>query len=145
MNSALHPFKTVSYTGIAPGPKLIVTAAVHGNEVCGTHALRRLIDEIDRGEVTIVRGSLTLVPVTNPLAFSKGTRNGDRNLNRALSPAPVVREFEDKVANWLCPLLAAHEVLLDLHSFNAQGKPFAMVGPRANRGGRMVVDLRPWR
>ncbi len=148
MNQPLHPFKSVSYGGHAPGVKLLVTAAVHGNEVCGTHALRRLIDEIDRGEVVVTRGQLTLVPVTNPLAFHKGTRNGDRNLNRALGPASVAREFEDHVANWLCPLMAAHEVLLDLHSFNAQGKPFAMLGPRNNRGGvepyRHASDEEAW-
>jgi hypothetical protein len=38
------------------------------------------------------------------------------------------------VANWLCPLLAAHDVLLDLHSFNAPGEPFVMMGPRDNDG-----------
>lgn len=134
MSQALHPFKSVSYSGRAPGVKLLVTAAVHGNEVCGTHALRRLIDDIDRGDVVIARGQLTLVPVTNPLAFQKGQRNGDRNLNRALGPAPVPREFEDHVANWLCPIMAAHEVLLDLHSFNANGQPFAMLGPVNNQG-----------
>jgi len=135
MQQAFHPFKSISYAGLATGVKLLVTAAVHGNEVCGTHALRRLINEIDSGEVVLARGRLTLVPVTNPLAFQRGTRNGERNLNRALGPAAVAREFEDHVANWLCPLMAAHEVLLDLHSFNAQGKPFAMLGPRNNRGG----------
>lgn len=134
MSALLHPFKSVTYSGRAPGVRLLVTGAVHGNEVCGTHALRRLIEEIDRGEVLIARGQLTLVPVTNPLAFHKGQRNGDRNLNRALGPAPVPREFEDHVANWLCPMMAAHEVLLDLHSFNAQGKPFAMLGPVNNQG-----------
>lgn len=133
MRTILHPLKSVSYAGRSAGVQLLVTAAVHGNEVCGTHALRRLIDEIDRGEVVIARGRLTLVPVTNPLAYAQGTRNGHRNLNRALSPAPVVREFEDTVANWLCPLMQDHEVLLDLHSFNAQGRPFAMLGPRDNR------------
>lgn len=134
MSAPLHPFKSVTYSGRAPGVRLLVTGAVHGNEVCGTHALRRLIEEIDRGEVSIARGQLTLVPVTNPLAFHKGQRSGDRNLNRALGPAPVPREFEDHVANWLCPIMAAHEVLLDLHSFNAQGKPFAMLGPVNNQG-----------
>lgn len=133
MSANLHPFKSVSYGGRSSGVKLLVTAAVHGNEVCGTAALRRLIDEIDRGEVVIARGELTLVPVTNPLAFRQGTRNGERNLNRALGPVAIAREFEDHVANWLCPLMAAHQVLLDLHSFNAQGKPFVMVGPRNNR------------
>ena len=140
MSAILHPFKSVSYGGSAPGVRLLVTAAVHGNEVCGTHALRRLIDEIDRGELVIARGQLTLVPVTNPLAFHLGTRNGDRNLNRALGPTAVVREFEDRVANWLCPLMAAHEVLLDLHSFNAQGKPFAMLGPVNNH-----AEIEPYR
>jgi hypothetical protein len=39
------------------------------------------------------------------------------------------------VANWLCPLLAQHDVLLDLHSFNAKnGDPFVMVGPVNNDG-----------
>lgn len=133
MSTNLHPFKSVAYAGRQPGPRLIVTAAVHGNEVCGVQALRRLIDEIDRGELTVARGQLTLVPVANPLALARGTRAGDRNLNRALAPAPVVREFEDAVANWLCPLLSAHEVLLDLHSFQAHGRPFAMLGPRNNR------------
>jgi predicted deacylase len=34
----------------------------------------------------------------------------------------------------LCPLLAQHDVLLDLHSFRAQGEPFAMIGPANNAG-----------
>ncbi|SHN40319.1 hypothetical protein SAMN05192549_110204 [Duganella sacchari] len=38
------------------------------------------------------------------------------------------------MANWLCPLLAQHDVLLDLHSFNAASEPFVMVGPRNNDG-----------
>lgn len=148
MSQPLNPFKSLSYTGYAPGVKLLVTAAVHGNEVCGTQALRRLIEELDRDEVVISRGQLTLVPVSNYLAFKQGTRNGDRNLNRALGPAAVPREFEDHVANWLCPLMGQHEVLLDLHSFNAQGKPFAMLGPRNNRGGtepyRYAADEEAW-
>jgi uncharacterized protein len=130
----LLPFKSLRYDGMAPGPRLIVTGAVHGNEVCGTLAIRRLADELDHGRVVIARGRLTLVPVTNPLAFRRGRREGDRNLNRALGPTPTPRQFEDHVANWLCPLLAEHEVLLDLHSFQASGRAFAMVGPRDNTG-----------
>ena len=130
----LFPFKSVRYQGREPGPRLIVTGAVHGNEVCGTLAIRRLIDEIDRGELVVARGRLTLVPITNAKAYRQVTRNGDRNLNRALAPASEPREYEDHVANWLCPLLAEHEVLLDLHSFQAQGRAFAMVGPHNNQG-----------
>jgi len=75
-----------------------------------------------------------LLPVTNPLAYSKGERNGDRNLNRNLQPCDQPQDNEDRIANVLCPLLAQHDVLLDLHSFRAQGEPFAMIGPANNSG-----------
>jgi predicted deacylase len=130
----LLPFKSLRYDGMAPGPRLIVTGAVHGNEVCGTLAIQRLAHELDEGRVVLRRGRLTLVPVTNALAYRLGRREGERNLNRALAPTPTPVQYEDHVANWLCPLLAEHEVLLDLHSFHAAGRPFAMVGPRDNQG-----------
>ena len=114
------------------GPKLIVLGAVHGNETCGTRAIERVLAEIDRGELSIARGLLTLVPVANPLAYAKGERRGERNLNRRLQPTPVPREFEDRIANVLCPWLAAHDVLLDLHSFNSPGRAFVMRGPADN-------------
>ncbi|HEU4376012.1 MAG TPA: succinylglutamate desuccinylase, partial [Telluria sp.] len=44
------------------------------------------------------------------------------------------QDFEDQIANWLCPLLAQHDVLLDLHSFNAESEPFVMMGPLDNDG-----------
>jgi uncharacterized protein len=122
------------YTGLAPGPKLIVTGAVHGNEVAGTLGIQRVMAEIERGEIDIVRGTVTLVPVCNPLAYARGQRMGDRNLNRRLQPTATPQDFEDRVANALCPLLAEHEVLLDLHSFRSPGQPFVMRGPADNRG-----------
>jgi predicted deacylase len=127
-------FKSVNYTGLARGPRLIVTGAVHGNETCGTKGIERVMAELDSGALRIAAGSVTFVPVTNPLAYAKGVRAGDRNLNRNLFPSDDPQDFEDHVANWLCPLLARHDVLLDLHSFNASSEPFVMVGPRNNDG-----------
>jgi predicted deacylase len=127
-------FKSIEYTALQPGPRLIVTGAVHGNETCGTHAIERVMAEIDQGALHIARGSVTFVPVTNPLAYRLGQRGGERNLNRNLFPKGAPQDFEDRVANWLCPLLARHDVLLDLHSFTAEGEPFVMVGPRNNDG-----------
>lgn len=132
-------FHSTSYAGLKPGPKLIILGAVHGNETCGTQAIRRVIDELDRHLLHIEAGSVTFVPVTNPLAYSLGQRMGDRNLNRNLCPTALATDFEDHIANWLCPLLAQHDVLLDLHSFHTQGQPFVMVGPEDNQG-----DLEPF-
>jgi predicted deacylase len=131
--SKMH-FKSVNYTGQGKGRRLIVTGAVHGNETCGTKGIQRVMEQLDKGELQILNGSVTFVPVTNPLAYQKGQRSGDRNLNRNLFPNENPQDFEDRIANWLCPLLGQHEILLDLHSFNAQSQPFVMVGPRNNDG-----------
>ncbi|HYC36258.1 MAG TPA: succinylglutamate desuccinylase/aspartoacylase family protein [Usitatibacter sp.] len=134
MTAKKHHFKSVTYAGLAPGPKLIVTGAVHGNETCGTRGIQRVMAEIDSGGVEIAAGTVTFVPITNPLAYAKGERAGDRNLNRNLSPNANPVDFEDHVANWLCPLLSRHEVLLDLHSTRARTQPFALFGPDNNSG-----------
>lgn len=82
---------------------------MHGNEVCGSLAIGQVMAMFEAGELALVAGQVTFVPVTNPLAYAKKTRAGDRNLNRGLQPAEAPREFEDEVANWLCPLLASQE------------------------------------
>ncbi len=121
-------------TGLAPGPRLIVTGAVHGNETAGTKGIRRVLNAIDRSEIEIVRGSVTFVPVCNPLAYNQMRRMGDRNLNRRLQPTATPQDNEDRIARVLCGWLAEHDVLLDLHSFRSPGEPFVMRGPADNRG-----------
>ncbi len=125
-----------SWSALAPGPSLLVLGAVHGNEVCGAHAVVRLVDALDEGRLQLQRGRLTLVPVANALAFGQNTREGERNLNRRFMPRAEPQEYEDRVTQRLAPLLAQHEALLDLHSFHTPGEPFAMVGPRDNSGAR---------
>ena len=130
----IPPFESVTFAGREPGTRLIVTGAVHGNETCGTVGIRRVLEEIRSGAVEIKRGKVTFVPIANPLAYSKRERMGDRNLNRNLTPHKEPKDFEDHVANWLCPLLAAHDALLDLHSTRGKSEPFALIGPHDNEG-----------
>jgi len=128
------PFQSIAFAAVQPGKRVLILGAVHGNELAGMHGIRRVVAEIESGVLAIARGSVTFVPITNPMAYALKRRIGDRNLNRNLAPADNPTEFEDHIANWLCPLMAKHEVLLDLHSFQAQGQAFVMVGPETNRG-----------
>jgi uncharacterized protein len=107
---------------------------VHGNETCGTAGILKVISLIESGSIKIERGSVTFVPITNPLAYNKRQRNGDRNLNRNLQPAASPQDYEDRIANVLCPLLAEHDALLDLHSFLSGVEPFIVIGPEDNSG-----------
>lgn len=124
------------WTALAPGPALLVMGAVHGDEVCGAHACAALMDDLDAGRLTLTRGRLTVVPVANPLAFALGKRDGEGNLNRRFVPQAAPASNEERIAAQLAPLLAAHDALLDLHSFHTPGEPFAMVGPLDNAGTR---------
>lgn len=132
MNTAY--LKSVRFQGLKSGPKLIILGAVHGNEVCGTQGILRVLQEIENQQIVIQRGTVTFVPVTNPLAYQKVNRSGDRNLNRNLRETPTPVDYEDHIANQLCPLLKEHDVLLDLHSFQAPGEPFVFLGPENNNG-----------
>lgn len=122
------------FRGALPGPRLIVLGSVHGNEVCGSIAIEQVLAALEAGDVVIRRGCVSFVPVANPLAWKQGSREGQRNLNRWLQPTERPVQFEDHVANYLCPLLARHDALLDLHSFHTPGEPFVMLGPDDNDG-----------
>ncbi|HYP71273.1 MAG TPA: succinylglutamate desuccinylase/aspartoacylase family protein [Variovorax sp.] len=125
------------FAALEPGPRLMVLGGVHGNETCGSLGIERVVTQLDAGELTLLRGQLTLVPVANPLARRQLTREGERNLNRNFRPTSagqVPADYEARITNLLCPLLDRHDVLLDLHSFQSAGEAFAMIGPRDNTG-----------
>ena len=128
------PFKVVGIQSERAGPRLIVLGAVHGNEICGPRAIERVCGEFESKTLNLLRGSVSFVPITNTKAYELARREGDRNLNRNLGPVAEPQDFEDRIANALCPLLGQHDVLLDLHSFHSPGEPFAMLGPANNTG-----------
>ncbi len=133
-HTAQHHLRVHQFHGLRPGPRLLVLGAVHGNEVAGVHGIRQVLQALDEGTLRITRGSVSFVPITNPLAHQLGRRTGERNLNRNLRPGAVPQDFEDRLANVLCPLLEAHDALLDLHSFQGAGEAFVMIGPTDNTG-----------
>jgi L,D-peptidoglycan transpeptidase YkuD (ErfK/YbiS/YcfS/YnhG family)/predicted deacylase len=134
------PMEQVAFAGLHPGPRLLVTGAVHGNEICGPLAISRAIADCRSGKLAIRRGQVTFVPIVNMKAFRANTREGDRNLNRNLSPRANPADNEDLVGNVLCGLLREHDVLLDIHSFRSQGEAFVFVGPEDNNG-----EIEPFR
>src|SRR5262245_22089893 len=72
-----------------PGPHLAVFAAMHGTEYAPRAALGRLIQSLDP---TRIRGTLSLVPVANRLAFEARamylTPTDGLNLNRTFPGDP---------------------------------------------------------
>ncbi len=69
------------WRGEKPGPTVFVTAAVHGDEINGTGAIRHLITQ---QPFAVAAGTLVLVPVVNLLGFEQHSRYlpDRRDLNR---------------------------------------------------------------
>lgn len=126
--------EATSFHGLEPGLRILVTGAVHGDEPAGPGAIARMIAAFRSGALDLRRGKVTFVPVVNTLAYRLNRREGDRNLNRDLGEKSQPRDNEDRVGNVLCRLLRDHDVLIDLHSFGAEGAPMVLLGPEDNSG-----------
>ena len=97
MINDLH-LETHSFFGFRPGPNVLILGRVHGNEYSGTLATKAIIEAIRSGKYPLVSGSVTFIPITNPLAARRDTRNGDRNLNRAFyQKLTEPQSFEDEL------------------------------------------------
>ncbi|MFC1729117.1 succinylglutamate desuccinylase/aspartoacylase family protein [candidate division KSB1 bacterium] len=72
----------VVINGAYPGPKVFVTAAIHGDEINGVEIVRRLISFISPEKL---KGTLLCVPIVNLFGFYTMTRYlpDGRDLNRA--------------------------------------------------------------
>lgn len=102
------------------GTKLLILAAIHGNETAGTNALRCLINEIEEKKVILKSGELVVVPVCNPEAYEKDVRQIDENLNRVMKERLEPKTYEQRLANEICPLIKNCDIMLDLHSTHCQ-------------------------
>jgi predicted deacylase len=106
-----------------PGPTLLVTGAVHGNERCGPKAIRQVLTEIASNARRVERGKLVAVPVVNRLAYEQNVRFIEENLNRIFVHHPHPRTNEQRVANEILPLIDECDYFLDIHSVHAPSAP----------------------
>lgn len=128
------------HDGAAPGPLVLVVAAIHGNEPAGIDAARAVLDQL-AARAPAFRGRLEAV-AGNVGAIAEGVRYRDVDLNRAFTPERLERvrrgEERDAEAGEQRELLAILEalelesftarVVLDLHTSSSHGAPFATLG-----------------
>lgn len=97
------------------GPVVFVTAALHGDEINGTGAVRQLIQEPD---LQLLKGSVVFVPVLNLLAFDRHSRYlpDRRDLNRAF-PGSAEGSLAARMANTIFnEIVSRCDYGIDLHT-----------------------------
>ncbi|MEZ6134942.1 MAG: M14 family metallopeptidase [Pirellulaceae bacterium] len=99
----------------AEGPTVFVTAALHGDEINGTGAIRQLLHS---GDLELLRGSLILVPVLNLLAFDRHSRYlpDRRDLNRFFPGSPDGSLASRMAHNLFNEIVLRSDYGIDLHT-----------------------------
>ena len=118
-----------------PGPTVMISALVHGNELCGAWAIKGLLEAAIRPE----QGRLTLA-FCNLAAFDRfdinahdNSRFVDEDLNRQWSAERLqtASSQERRRAKALEPFVAQADWLLDLHSMHEAAAPLLLTGMQA--------------
>jgi len=115
------------------GPHAMISAIVHGNELCGPIALEKLFND----GVQPVRGKLTL-GLLNVAAYDLydaddpfASRWVDEDFNRIWSPEVLKSDrtsVELERARQIVPLLESVDLLLDIHSMQTLAPPVILTG-----------------
>ncbi len=129
--------------GDQPGPALLVTAGIHGNEWAGIEALRRVLAQLEpyrgrlRGQLIAIAGNLQ--------ALGQETRYIERDLNRQWTREVVgrirsgelegtcVTEYQEQTEmletiHGLFDEVGSKVFFVDLHTSSAEGRPFLTLG-----------------
>ena len=128
-----------------PGPHVMLSALVHGNELCGAHALDYLLREGVRPE----RGKLTLA-FMNVAAYARfdpanpvASRYVDEDFNRLWSAGVLDgprNSVELRRAREVRPLVDTVDLLLDVHSMQHATAPLMLAGP-LDKGRRLAAEV----
>ena len=100
--------------GQHPGPHLLITGGVHGDEFEPMAAVRQLMREIRPAELS---GRITLVPVVNEPAFRRGQRTAEDGLDLARTcPGKANGSVTEGIAWALSKLIRSADYYIDLHT-----------------------------
>lgn len=146
------PFETrwYHYQSDEPGPCVLITGGIHGDEPAGYLAARQIADW------TVKRGTLIVVPRCNPPAIEvrkrrvPGLEGVEGDLNRHFPPPDEASVVTDEQAVRIWDFLRKHDpdVLLDLHEgygFRAAGSKSvgsSVITHRRNDNAQQAVMLK---
>lgn len=123
--------KQRQFTAFHPGPHLLITGGVHGDEFEPIAAIRRLIDLFDRQDPSVrsYQGKITFVPVVNEAAFLRGHRCADDGLDLARTcPGRPDGSITEQTAWALSELIRAADYYIDLHTGGTELSVYPLAG-----------------
>ncbi|MEM9620972.1 MAG: succinylglutamate desuccinylase/aspartoacylase family protein [Pseudomonadota bacterium] len=115
LHGAQIPTPVLVAHGVEPGPTLCVTAAVHGDELNGIEAVRRLMYALNPMKLT---GTVIGVPIVNLQGFQRHSRymSDRRDLNRFFPGNPRGSSAARMAYSFFNDVIRHCDGLVDLHT-----------------------------
>ncbi len=107
-------------------PGIVITAGIHGNEVTGVYAARRLIELLMLEPP--INGSVTVIPCVNPTAMRCMQRRSpfdSEDMNR-IFPGNATGSLTHKTAYAVWELSQDADMIVDLHCCGQHGLPYIL-------------------
>ncbi|MBK8505996.1 MAG: succinylglutamate desuccinylase/aspartoacylase family protein [Saprospiraceae bacterium] len=102
--------------GEEPGPHLLITAGVHGDEYEPMETVRRVFKIVEAVQSKL-KGTLTLVPVVNQPAFKLAERTGADKLDLArICPGKEEGSESEQIAYAVSTLIKTADYYIDMHN-----------------------------
>lgn len=112
--------------GRLPGPHVLLTAGVHGDEYEPMLAASALMDEL---EGKLAAGRVTIVPVVNDSAYELANRCGTDGLDLArICPGNPAGSVSEKTADWISALIREADYYVDMHTGGLAYDIFPLAG-----------------
>jgi predicted deacylase len=137
-SGSLTALRTHVFRASQPGPTLLLSGGMHGDEVNGIEIVRRMI--ADKMFVNLIRGTVIAVPLMNVygfINFSRAVPDG-KDLNRSF-PGTISGSLAARVARIICEeLLPPTDLGIDFHCgganrYNYPQIRFSPTDPEARR------------
>jgi len=132
----------IFHYGSKPGPKLMVTAGIHGGEVTGIHAAKRLMEYLRLHEDEL-QGEVKILPVCNQGGYRRMQRTNpydDIDMNRIFpgklgsKPTLTTAAMIYAEANW-------PEYIVDLHCCGLYGSNYTLATWMDSEKDRLLASM----
>lgn len=126
MSEVLNTIQSYTIDGKAPGPRVILTAGVHGDEFEPMIAACELEEDLSGN---LLKGSVTIIPIVNGSAFAIGSRYGEDGLDLArICPGSPEGSISEKFASQISNLIRQSDYLIDMHTGGLAHNIFPLAG-----------------
>ena len=114
MKEDIKSIKSYRFDSGNPGPEILITAGVHGDEFEPILASLELIKQLP---LLLRKGVVTVVPVVNVTAYDQGIRYGEDGLDLArICPGTQEGTASERNAFQVTELIKNADYLVDMHT-----------------------------